>query len=310
MQNSGPFSLTNQVPLTVPDPSASLGYSSDKVQIQNGSPFTVDVTANGQTYNLPDFTAQTIPLSGDGTAITILPSSGPAGTQGNVTVVWLLANEQAPIADGQLTGAAQYAVGLGEQLYQGASSVVGLPIPPTARTLIVALQAFVNGNWPSLEVRGSQSGLDYFNQPLYLKSAVNQNYLAAIPMAGIVDKDVDIVTTSTASFTMSVFADTAQYDESVFYNGVLQTASTGLGAAGSVAVLTGPARLLTAEIENVGATQAVLGIGGTNLLAATGTDARAMVTLPAGSILPAGQSLTLTQIGAGSANAQLGWAYP
>src|ERR1700676_4949830 len=127
---------------TFPDPTAQYGAPAAIVQVQNASPFIITVTIDGETHNIQSFTAQTLPTAGSGASMLVLPTTGPAGTQGPLTPVWLTAGDPPPMADGQLTGAAQYAQGLGSQLYQGAGSIGSRAIPPTTRTLLSPLQAF------------------------------------------------------------------------------------------------------------------------------------------------------------------------
>jgi hypothetical protein len=97
------------------------------------------VSAGGELYSIQSWTAQTIPLASDGVNPTVLPISGPSGTQGSMTAVWLLPGQSPPMEDGQLTGAAQYAQGLGQILLEPTTTnypVTGpptftVPVPPT-----------------------------------------------------------------------------------------------------------------------------------------------------------------------------------
>lgn len=92
--------------VSVSDPGARLGYSSAAIQIQNASPFAVNVAADGQVFAIQSFTAQTVPVAGDATPVTITPTGVAAASAGTITTVWLLANENPPMDDGSLTAAA------------------------------------------------------------------------------------------------------------------------------------------------------------------------------------------------------------
>ncbi len=57
--NSGPFALTLNTLQPVPNQTATYSTPAAKVQIQNASPFILNVTVDGAVQVLQSFTAQT-----------------------------------------------------------------------------------------------------------------------------------------------------------------------------------------------------------------------------------------------------------
>jgi hypothetical protein len=294
MITNGPFSLSNGTAITVPDPQNLLGTSSAKVQIQNASPFIVTVSALGQFFTLQEFTAQTIPLTGDGTPITLTPSNGPAGTQGELEVVWLLSFETSPMADGQLTGAAQYAIGLGslleinQPLNFGSPNVVALP--PITKTVIISATSSGGLSITRALVRGGTTGIIYYSQRPYLTDG-STYYMIVIPIVAVLEASLVITFTGALGVSnnqWSIAADTAQYPESTFYSGEVNT--VGINAPGTV--LTGPARLLTAEIFSTAGGAANLLIGGTEVMRAPAATTQNTLSFPPNTLLQGAQTVT------------------
>jgi hypothetical protein len=124
MITQGPFDLTIGDVLPLSDPGASSNNPAVSVQIQNASPFIVEVNSGGTVLTIQSFTAQTVATSGGGQQMSVAPmaSGGSAQTLAllSLTVVWLLAGEQSPMADGALTAAA-IATSIGEAGLAGAS---------------------------------------------------------------------------------------------------------------------------------------------------------------------------------------------
>lgn len=110
MITQGPFDLTLNTALPLHDPGATSNNPATAVQIQNASPFILDVNAGGIVLTIQSFTAQTMPSSGGGQQMSVTPiASGPSGQSraaASLTVVWLLAGESSPMVDGPLTAAA------------------------------------------------------------------------------------------------------------------------------------------------------------------------------------------------------------
>lgn len=322
--------LTLQVLNTVKDPTANNSTPAQSVQIQNASPFVLHVSSGGEVYTLQSFTAQTIPTAGDAAGITILPINGPAGTQGDVQAIFLQPKEDPPMADGQLTGAAQYAQGLGQTLFGPATTGNGggttgtIILPPTARTLILSFfgkGVLALNPITSLQVIGNTSGYHYYAAPPYLSGPqITPHYLVVVPISGSIDPTltVNYQTADTGNYTLTISADTAEYDESIFYNGTLQMVNASATAAGTVTILTGPARLLTAQLEMISTTTTgfIAYAGGEAILrcqAGTTGEANSTIDFPPNTILPAGQGLFLITAGTGSgpaSTAQVGYAYP
>lgn len=302
---------------TIPDPTAKYSTPAAAVQVQNASPFILSVSEGGEVYTLQSFTAQTIPTANGGTSMTVIPTSGPAGTQGSITCVWLQPNEAPPMADGQLTGAAQYAVGLGSTLYSntfsfgagGGQGPGNVQLSPTTRTLI--LLAVVSGAAPTLlGVIGATTGYVYRTGAPYLQISPN-SYLACVPVMPLLDPIVTINwqfgTTSAGAFTVE--GDTLQYDESVFYNGpTVVSAATNVN--GHI-LATGPCRLISAWVNGNGAASGGVNVGGGTVVrvdTAAGETETMELALPQPFIVPA--NVQVTAAIAGSVVAGAATAYP
>lgn len=312
--------LTLSTLSTIPDPTAEWGSPAKRVQVQNASAFIITCTINGETYNLQSFTAQTLPTAGDGSTLLILPTSGPGGTQGSLTAVWLDASEDPPMADGQLTGAAQYAQGLGTVALPptniGTSPAnVGVSIPPNARTVIIKVDAGVGGVPPSFfAIVGTVSGYVYYDSPPYLienRAAGAGPALVICPVLGVVDPSILIETAGFAGpLTISVWTDTAAYDESLFYNGPAQAnAAASAGGGGPDTLLVGPARLLAASLSSNAASECLMVMNGTRIMQ---LDVPTTVTMnfPDNTILANGQSLLFDPSPAALSSGEIVWAYP
>jgi hypothetical protein len=256
--NSGPYSLTLNTAQLVPNPTASSNVAATKAQIQNASPFTLEIQTNGQQIIIQQFTAQTITLDGSGSPLTALPIAGPAGTQGGLTVVWLNPGQSPDMADGQLTGAAAYSVGLGEQVvgetlpsFNGTQTINGIAIPPTTRTMIFRILPSV-GRVGTVTVTGATTGFVYYNQVPYLTGpTLGGIALCVVNVNGLIDPTVNlsILPNVSAAFpwSLEVWADTLLWPESDLYSGILQSVS--ITAAGSGTLLNGPFRLLAISID-------------------------------------------------------------
>jgi hypothetical protein len=315
--------------LTYPNPTALGGQPATAVQIQNSSAFIIQVVGGGEQFIIQPFVAQTIPIAQQGTPITIegigLPS-GLSASADTLTLIWLLSGEQPPMQDGPLTAAALIASLLPPGTVFGpvATALVGdnvtytFTVPANTRTLIVSNSetSFVHTLPPlNISITGQQTGFVYYNQPPYLTSSTTIGsedvigFLVVCPVNGAADTTFQIViaynpaSLPTATPTNTVYADSDQYPESVFYNGPLQVVE--VDATGTL--ITGPARLLalTASWDN-GADVAVnyVPIGGglqVLLIVAPTTESGACpISLPADTILRAGDAITVTIAGAGS----------
>ena len=300
---SSAYTPTLNTLITALDPTAQWGNPANRLQIQNASPFTLEITCNGEQNTIQSFTAQTLTLDGAGTTVTMLPTSGPAGAQGSITVVWLQYQQTPPMADGQLTGAAQYAQGLAVPLLpatpftaSGGLVNVYVPVPPTVRTLIVTTASAPGAlGLQSLTAFGQITAQQLYAGPPYLPGEVGTapTSIVVIPIIAPIDTGVGLVFSFFAAGwqgTIEVAGDTAAYQESLFYNGVPQVA---YATAGGV-LASGPCRLLSAQVFTTTADPASITANGANLLEATGTpNAPTFLTLPQPFIIPRGQQVTL-----------------
>jgi hypothetical protein len=161
------------------------------------------------------------------------------------------------------------------------------------------------GSIASIQVQGTTTQTNYYNQAPYLIGNLAANwYTVVVPVNSIIDGAVTVTITVAAlqSITLQVFGDTAQYDESVFYNGAVQ--ATTVVAAGTIK--SGPFRLISVNALSTGTGAIVLSSGG-NLLV---TNANGLVqeqSFPPNLIVPAGVSVNATgAVGQSS----VVWAYP
>jgi len=319
---------TLQVFSAVPDPTAQYGSPATNVQIQNASPFIITVTVDGEQFTIQSFTAQTLPCGKTGTTLTILPTNGPAGNQGSITCVWLGNHETAPMGDSQLTGAAQYAQGLGTtvgtfataSVFPGSGPSFNVNLSPTTRTLIIKYQwqmATTQLETPRVEVQGVNSTFFYYSAPAYLVTSLltppNTTLVATVivPINALLDPVITVrlrgsSLVNPAGMTATAYGDTALFDESTFYNGPLRVQGRSIVGV----LLSGPARLLTATLEASGATAAALAMGAEQLLHVDGLAGQNNVvslSFPPNTILSSGQALTVS---GGSPICTIGWAYP
>lgn len=110
MITQGPFTLTLGDTLPLNDPGATSNNPATAVQIQNASPFIIEVNAGGTLLTIQSFTAQTVVTSGGGQQMSVEPIgtniASVTTSDDSLTVVWLLAGESSPMVDGPLTAAA------------------------------------------------------------------------------------------------------------------------------------------------------------------------------------------------------------
>lgn len=131
MITQGPTTLTIGLVLPLNDPGANSNNPATAVQIQNGSPFIVNVNVGGAVFTIQSFTAQTVPTAGGGQQMTLDPVASGGSSQSSaansLVVVWLLAGEHAPMVDGPLTAAA-VASGLANAGIAGAGTLISATV--------------------------------------------------------------------------------------------------------------------------------------------------------------------------------------
>lgn len=191
----------------------------------------------------------------------------------------------------------------------GGGNITINPVSPGSqmRTLIISA-LHVGGGTPlitNVTVQGNQSEIFYYDQPPYLTNGL-KNYLCVVPVVAALDTTYEVTLTCAAGavYTVTITEDTAQYDESVFYNGVAQSASS---ATNGALLAEGPCRLLTATASCTGTTGVTLnGNSGSVLFAFQGNQA---LTFPPNTIIPAGVPLTCSGV-TNSFQVSLTFAYP
>lgn len=138
-----------------------------------------------------------------------------------------------------------------------------VPLPPGTKTLVLFTNEASGASPTNVTVIGQQSGYTYYNQAPYLQTSPSGGgfgNMIVVPVNGLVDSSVTVsVSYPGPSLTVAIFADTAQYKEDVFYNGIYRRASLNSTTVLSEIILSGPARLADWAIE-------VVGTGGTSLL--------------------------------------------
>ena len=320
---SAAYTPTLNTLITALDPTAQWGNPANRLQIQNASPFTLEITCNGEQNTIQSFTAQTLTLDGAGTTVTMLPTSGPVGAQGSITAVWLQYQQTPPMADGQLTGAAQYAQGLGVQLLPTSGTLAGTTtttttINPTTRTLVVNV-GIVAGvvSAPTLTIVGQTTGIQYYGAPMYVVSGsfVSVLFSAVVPILSSLDLAVSVTITPGAfTYTLTVNGDTAQYSESVLYNGQGRSTMAARAVSGTTVLLNGPARLLTVEVRSTTAlVNAFIFWDGVEILHANAnatSQISSTLTFPPNTLLSSGSTIALSTAGVGAATGTVVSAYP
>lgn len=194
-------------------------------------------------------------------------------------------------------------------------------VPPNVRTLVISLQHLAPLDpivVTNVSVVGGTTGNQFYNAPPYLTvgpaaGPQSTNALIVIPFIGLLDKGVTITITTTQTLVVQAFGDTAQYDESVFYNGVAIAASQ-IANNNTVTILTGPARLLTANLDLQAAGFAgLINLNGVPILRSDAVAAAGQsvaLSFPPNTILPAGQTVTVQSTAADNAIGSISYAYP
>jgi hypothetical protein len=132
--------------------------------------------------------------------------------------------------------------------------------------------------------------------------------LVVCDLVGVADQSVEVIVVVTgASVPIMIWTDTAQYDESIFYNGPVKFFSTSTPGAN---LATGPARLISAALTITGANAAQLAQGSADLInlqgAPAGESFTDRITFAPNTILPSGESVEFF----GTGFAFLVYAYP
>lgn len=242
MRIVGPSTLTVGSVNTTPDPAQQGGNPSLACQIQNGSPYQLNVLAAGDVLSIQPFTAQTVEVSGQPIQTTPLAASGQSGAC-IVTFVFLLgapANtgvqladgtwvETPPQQDGPLTAAAITAAitgalstqGLVDGLYISSISLTaGTPTPIVLTALHTYTSVVVDVEAPSIPagtaVTVFVSGEGVFTSLTQVLSGSGLCFIlpAAIPAgAGFL---VEITANATTTAAVSVQGSGTQLTQQVY----------------------------------------------------------------------------------------------
>jgi len=123
-------------------------------------------------------------------------------------------------------------------------------VPPTTRTLICKWAPASGGEAiPTvIGIAGASTSFTYYNQPPYLLQITPGDFMVIVPIIGVADTTLAISVggmTGASLYNLTVWADTAEYDESILYNGPVTTVQAG----GVVTLVNGPCRLLALSMN-------------------------------------------------------------
>jgi len=180
-----------------------------------------------------------------------------------------------------------------------------------ARTLILQIiRTSVGGSLTYVIVTGNTTGFNYYQGPAYLEAGPPFAHTVVVPVIEIADSTYNIqVLTSAGTWTVEVWADNLQYEENVFYNGATQAVSAVGNFGVPVTIISGPVRLLTANVQGSSGGAADLMINGIPALSVTANGSLAM-TFPANTILQPDSLFTIFQTLAGASKATVTYCYP
>ena len=102
MITTGPYSLAAGTSLTVYDP-AKYTTANSSVQVQNDSGFSLVVSVGGLSLPVPPRTIVTVPTATSPQVIITPSSVAGSSSSGALTLLWMLAGERSPVADGPIT---------------------------------------------------------------------------------------------------------------------------------------------------------------------------------------------------------------
>ncbi len=189
----------------------------------------------------------------------------------------------------------------------GSGVVDNFNVALTVRTLFITLLTPLANPVTNLLITAQTGGFDApYNQAPYIagSNASFNYYFVVVPVTALISTGmlIDLTITGGGSANVHIYGDTVLTPESAFYNGVMKTAQ--VNATGTL--LTGPARLLSANCG--GAAAANITLGGNAIVAAL-AGAGAVQSFPPNTVLPAGQTLQGFVGGAGTA-CSINYAYP
>jgi hypothetical protein len=188
------------------------------------------------------------------------------------------------------------------------------PVPAGIKTLVINFEVTATVAANDLFVQGAPSQFVYYNQLPYLASNLGGGtivYTAVIPILQI---DASILVrlqgwSGSGNIFIETWGDINEYKEDILYNGITKAASGSTG--GSLTLVTGPCRLLTATLEQTGAASvgSALEIGGTPVLNVFTVGAVQNVTFPPNTIVP-GPTIISLNTTAGTLVGAVSYAYP
>lgn len=144
MQTQGPFALTAGTPLDLIDPQAATGNTSVALQIQNQTGFTIAVSTGVDSVTIQPLAVRTITIVGGGTDVVVTPTTLVIGGAVNaLTVVWLLAHDTPPMADGALT----IGTPLLSVMFHATGGTQSLTVPGGTTSMVVDMAGAAGGSY-------------------------------------------------------------------------------------------------------------------------------------------------------------------
>jgi hypothetical protein len=190
-------------------------------------------------------------------------------------------------------------------------------IPIGVKTLVVQIIDLGAGGLATNVLINNGNAFPLYNQAPYLPSPFGGQWVVVPipPFYGPNSSFITITGPDASGYLVTIYGDTAQYDESVFYNGVAQSAPlVAVTGAGTTTLLTGPARLLTAFLEAAPGVTGFLIVSGQYIarvdVPVGGNTVVAPITFPPNYILPAGNTVAVQSTGAPIVSGGVSYAYP
>lgn len=208
---TGPYSLAAGSVVTLNDP-ATWSTGSVSVQLQNASGFVLTVQSGGDLYTIAANTAATIPAN-NGQSLQVSVTSSIGNQSGQLTVVWLLNGQDAPINDGPLFNQISNQRLLGT--YSTGFSTISTISTDQSFTFYF-YDSLSTTTSVSLSVVGVQTSITYFQGQIPLTGYVGT---VTVSISGSLDSSIKInvgtTPSSGTSLSTTVVANSLPYNQPV-----------------------------------------------------------------------------------------------
>ena len=201
---TGPFALDLGETFATPDPNANSNSGSVDAQFQNASEYALTIQGGTDQWTVTSYQSTTIPCPTGGLGFLVTPT-GITGTPGNgqLTVVWLLDNQEAPQPDGPLqspTGTVVAGLGIKSGPLAPTAQVsfdVTIPLFTTDFVIIGTLLGV--GIGATLTATGDTTSTVYLDQVYAGDSDVN----ASLGISGATETGVTVELMNTGPSTLT-----------------------------------------------------------------------------------------------------------